>query len=285
MRSDADVLVLQEEELRLTIAAAAGGAIRELKWRGADLLRPAPRGGSDDPFEMACFPMVPFVNRIARGQFNFNGQTVRLGPNWSQDSHPLHGQGWRAAWAVVAASAAAATLRFAGGGDEWPWRYHCEQRFELAQDALHIGLSIQNMSDTPMPAMLGLHPYFPDPARAQLRARLPRVWRTDADALPLEETTTPPEWRFDPARALRSVSLDHCLSGWDGVAALSWPDRIVTVRARCCSHLHLYTPAGRNFFCIEPQSAAAGALGRGEATVVSPGERFAIEVRLAPGAV
>lgn len=285
MKIDADVLVLQKEALRLTIAARQGGAIRELKWRGQDVLRPAPAEGTDDPFEMACFPMVPFVNRIARGQFNFNGHTVRLRPNWSQDPHPLHGQGWRAPWAVVAASAAAATLRFEGGGDEWPWRYRCEQRFELAHDALHVELSIQNMSDTPMPAMLGLHPYFPDAARAELRARLPRVWRTDGDALPLEETTTPPEWRFDPARALRGVSLDHCLSGWDGVAALCWPDRIVTVRARCCSNLHLYTPAGRSFFCIEPQSAAAGALDRGEATVVSPGERFAIEVRFAPGAV
>lgn len=285
MKIGADVLVLQEEALRLTIAARQGGAIRELKWRGEDLLRPAPADATDDPFQMACFPMVPFVNRIARGQFKFNGHTVRLRPNWSEDPHPLHGQGWRADWTVAAASAAAATLRFEGGGDEWPWRYQCEQRFELAHGALRIELSIQNMSGTPMPAMLGLHPYFPDAARAELRARLPRVWRTDGDALPLEETPTPPEWRFDPARAVRTVSLDHCLSGWDGVAALSWPDRVVTVRAKCCNHLHLYAPAGRDFFCVEPQSAAPGALGRGEATVVSPGERFAIEVRLSPGAV
>lgn len=285
MKIGADLLVLQEEAMRLTISARQGGAIRELKWRGEDILRPAPADATDDPFQMACFPMVPFVNRIARGQFNFNGHTVRLRPNWSEDPHPLHGQGWRADWTVAAASAAAATLRFEGGGDEWPWRYQCEQRFELAHGALRIELSIQNMSGTPMPAMLGLHPYFPDAARAELRARLPRVWRTDGDALPLEETPTPPEWRFDPARAVRTVSLDHCLSGWDGLAALSWPDRVVTVRAKCCNHLHLYAPAGRDFFCVEPQSAAPGALGRGEATVVSPGERFAIEVRLSPGAV
>jgi aldose 1-epimerase len=284
MKTHADVLVLQDEALRLTLAPQLGGSIRELKWRGADVLRPAPAGASDDPFQMACFPMVPFVNRIARGCFEFNGQTVRLRPNWSADPHPLHGQGWRAPWNVAAASAAAATLSFEGGGDDWPWRYRCEQRFELASGALSVELSIQNMSSGPMPAMLGLHPYFPDAAHAQLFARLPRVWRTDGNALPVEEIATPCEWRFDPPRALRTVSLDHCLSGWDGTARLSWPDRLLTLRAAHCSHLHLYAPAGRDFFCIEPQSAAPGALARGDATTVLPGERCAIAVHFVPGA-
>ena len=284
MKTDADLLVLQDEAMRLTLAPHVGGSIRELTWRGEHVLRPASAGATDDPFEMACFPMVPFANRIARGCFDFDGQTVCLAPNWSADPHPLHGQGWRAAWTVTAASASAATLTFEGGGDEWPWRYRCEQRFELAHGALAVELSIRNMSSGPMPAMLGLHPYFPDADRAELRARLPRVWRTDGDALPLEETATPPEWHFDPPRPLRSVSLDHCLSGWNGVAVLSWPERSVTLRAAHCSHLHVYAPAGRDFFCVEPQSAAAGALGRGDATVVSSGERFAIAVRFAPGA-
>lgn len=284
MKTYADVLVLQDEAMWLTLAPHLGGSIRALKWHGKDVLRPAPAGNTDDPFQMACFPMVPFVNRIARGCFDFNGRTVRLPPNWSAESHPLHGQAWRAPWTVAAESASAATLTFEGGGDDWPWRYCCEQRFELAAGALSVELSIQNMSEESMPAMLGLHPYFPDASRAKLRARLPRVWRTDGNALPLEETATPPEWRFDAARALRTVALDHCLSGWDGTAKLSWPDRCVTLRATHCGHLHVYAPAGRDFFCVEPQSAAPGALGRGDATVVLPGERFAITVQLAPGA-
>ena len=283
-KTDADVLVLQDGAMQLTLAPGRGGAIRELKWRGADVLRAAPADATD-PFEMACFPLVPFANRIARGRFVFDGHAVQLQPNWSADPHPLHGQGWRAPWRVAAASRCAATLAFEGGGDAWPWRYRCEQRFELAHGVLVVALSIENLSDGPMPAMLGLHPYFPDAARAQLRARLPRVWRTDGDALPLEEMATPPEWRFDPPRALNTLALDHCLSGWDGVAALCWPDRFVTLRAEHCSHLHVYAPRGCDFFCIEPQSTAAGALGRGEATVVPTGERFGIEVRFEPGAV
>jgi aldose 1-epimerase len=284
MNTHADVLVLQDEAMRLTLAPHLGGCIRELKWHGEDLLRPARADVTDDPFEMACFPMVPFFNRIARGCFDFDGRTVRLPRNWSADPHPLHGQGWRAPWTVAAESVSGAMLIFEGGGDDWPWPYRCEQRFTLASDTLSIELSIQNMSNRPMPAMLGLHPYFPDAARAELFARLPRVWRTDGNALPLEETATPSEWRFDPPRALRTVSLDHCLSGWDGLAKLYWPDRFVTLRATGCNYLHVYAPVGRDFFCVEPQSAAAGALARGEATVLPSGERLAIGVHLAPGA-
>jgi aldose 1-epimerase len=80
------------------------------------------------------------------------------------------------------------------------------------------------------------------------------------------------------------VSLDHCLSGWDGIAQLRWPHRFLTINAAHCSYLHVYTPEGRDFFCIEPQSAAPGALARGEASVLSPGHRFAIAVRFTPGA-
>jgi aldose 1-epimerase len=136
-----------------------------------------------------------------------------------------------------------------------------------------------------MPAMLGLHPYFPEPAHAQMRAMLPRVWRTDTAALPLEQIETPSEWAFEPPRPIGTANLDHCFVDWNGVASLDWPDRHLTLRAARCPFLHVYSPPARNFFCIEPQTAPPGALerGAGEAAVLAAGERLAIEVRLLPG--
>jgi aldose 1-epimerase len=283
---DEDFLVLQHETTRLTVDPRAGGAIRAFDWRGKAIFRPTTAPAGHDPFDLACFPMAPYVNRVAHGQFSFGRHAVQLARNWSEDPHPLHGQGWRARWTVEAASNSNATLRFEGGADDWPWRYRCEQCFQLRADELSVELRIDNLSETSMPAMLGLHPYFCDPARAQLQAQLPRVWLTDCASLPVQETHTPPAWRFDPARAISAVPLDHCFSGWDGLATLRWPDRTVTVRAAHCSCLHIYAPAGRDFFCVEPQSAAPGALGRnaGEASVLAPGERFAIRVHFAVGA-
>ena len=49
---------------------------------------------------MACFPLVPYANRIANGRFAFAGDEVQLRRNWDRDPHPLHGQGWRSAWTI-----------------------------------------------------------------------------------------------------------------------------------------------------------------------------------------
>jgi aldose 1-epimerase len=295
---DTGVVVLRCESAQLSLDPMRGGAIRDFTWRGLDVLRPTPAEAGDDPLDVACFPMVPYVNRVADGHFDFLGRTVRLERNWFGEPHPLHGHGWRASWDVVSASNTTATLRFEGGGNEWPWRYRSEQCFELGPDELWVELSVENLSDSPMPAMLGLHPYFADATHAQLQAELPRIWLTDAAALPVEEAQTPVRWRFEDSRAIESVALDHCFTGWDGVASLRWPDRVVTIRAaQCnylhvvtiraaqCNYLHVYAPAGKDFFCAEPQTAPPGALGRnsGEATVVAPRERFAIRVQFAVG--
>ena len=286
MKSDEGLVVLQSAATRVVLDPRRGGTIRELKWRGRDVLRPTPAQAGDDPFDTACFPMVPFVNRIAHGRFEFGGRTVQLERNWSEDPHPLHGQGWRKPWNVVSESASGATLRFEGGADEWPWRYRCEQHFHLQQDGLSVELSLENLSNGPMPAMLGLHPYFPDATQARMNARLPRVWLTDRGALPLQEVQTPAAWSFEPARPVKTVALDHGFSGWDGVVSLRWPDRTVTVTAPGCRFLHVFAPAEQDYFCVEPQTAAAGALTRGaaEATVIAPGERTTLQVHFGVGA-
>lgn len=286
MKADEGLVVLQSQEMRLTVDPRRGGAVRELNWRGHNILRPTAAAAADDPFATACFPMVPYANRVASGCFIFDGRAVRLARNWSQDPHPLHGQGWRAPWTVTAASKSYAILRFEGGADEWPWRYCCEQRLQLLQDTLSVELSVRNLSDTRMPVMLGLHPYFPDAQHAQLRVQLPKVWLTDSEALPTREVQTPPGWDFEPARAVSAVALDHGFTAWNGIAFLRWPQYTVTVRAPDCKFLHIYTPAGRDFFCIEPQTAPPGALSRDpvEASVLAAGGRLAMRVHFSVGA-
>jgi aldose 1-epimerase len=287
MNIDEGHLVLRQGAARLTLDPRRGGVIREFDWQGIPIFRPTEPAAGDEPLEVACFAMAPFVNRIAQGRFEFDGRTVQLSRNWSGDPHPLHGDGWRAPWSVENVSTSSATLRFDGGGGEWPWRYRCEQKVELSPDGLSIELSIANSGAAPMPAMLGLHPYFRDAASARLQAQLPRVWLTDEAALPLKEVPTPSDWGFGHGRVVGTIPLDHCFAGWDGIATLRWPDRCVTVRATHCRCLQIYAPADRDFFCLEPQSHASGALGRNpkEIIVVAPGERSAIRVRFSVGKI
>ena len=100
---DADPLVLRHESHQLTLDPARGGTVREWHWRGLHILRPTPNGAINDPFARACFPMTPYVNRVAGGSFI---------------AEPIHGQGWRVPWTVMDKSATHATMRFEGGADE-----------------------------------------------------------------------------------------------------------------------------------------------------------------------
>lgn len=286
VKVDSAHLVLRHEDMQLILDATRGGAILEFSWRDRPIFRPTPRGAGTDPFSLACFPMVPYANRIAHGRFNFGARAVHLKRNWGAVPHPLHGQGWRSPWEVFAATASSASLIFEGGADEWPWHYLAEQHLQLSHNALSIRLSIENLAHSAMPVMLGLHPYFCDPDQAQLQAGTPSVWLTDNASLPTEEVATPPDWSFDQARSITAVPLDHCFTHWNSSAVIRWPDRKVHIRATNCRYLHIYTSSGRDFFCVEPMSAAVGALNRNrdEATVVQAGARFEIQVNFAVGA-
>jgi aldose 1-epimerase len=287
MNVDTGYLVLENGDTQLTLDAGRGGAIREFSWRDRPIFRPTPRGAGDDSFDLACFPMVPYVNRIAGGRFSFGARAVRLQRNWSQDPHPLHGQGWRSPWSVLDATDSSATLVFEGGAYDGPWRYRAEQQIKLSRSTLTVDLSVENLAQSSMPAMLGLHPYFGDAGRARLQANAPRVWLTDKASLPVEEVATPVEWSFDRGRSITAVPLDNCFADWNQSAVIQWPDRRVEIRATNCRYLHVYAPPGRDFFCVEPQSAAAGALtrGQGEAEVIAPGGRFEMQVSFEVGAV
>jgi aldose 1-epimerase len=284
MKVNSAPLVLRHEDTQLTLDAARGGVIREFRWRDRAIFRPTLSTAGTDPFAMACFPMVPYANRIAHGRFNFGSRVVHLKRNWAEDPHPLHGQGWHSPWQVFAATASSAVLMVEGGADEWPWHYLAEQHLQLSPGALSIRLSIENLAQSPMPVMLGLHPYFCDPELAWLQARIPKVWLTDNASLPIAEVVTPLDWSFDPARLITGVPLDHCFTHWNGTAVIRWPDLRVEIHASNCRYLHVYAPSGRDFFCVEPMSAAAGALNRNEAAVVQPGERFEIQACFAVGA-
>ena len=279
LKPGASYLMLQHEDARLVLDPAHGGVIRELSCLGRQVLRRT-LPGETDPMASACFPMVPYANRIADGRFRSGDHSVRLQPNWASDPTPLHGQGWRHPWRIVESSASDATLEFHGGGDEWPWRYRAEQHFRLSRTTLSVRLAVENLADSPMPAVLGLHPYFADAARARLKAHTPRVWTMDARSLPVAQVTTPAAWSFAEGRPVGELPLDHCFAGWDGIAALTWPEFTLRLRATNCSYLHVYVPRGATFFCAEPQTAPIGALSRerNEAAVVQPRQRYAIQV-------
>jgi aldose 1-epimerase len=205
------LLTLSSGQLELRLAPQAGGAIACFDWLGQSGRIPVLRGAEGIPgkvLDAASFPLVPFVNRVRGGRFEFRGREIRLAPNMAGDPNPLHGQGWLAAWKVEASSGRQALLSFRHEAGEWPWDYEAEQHFRLDDKGLSVRLSCRNMSNEPMPCGLGQHPYFPCTPETRLDTEVTHVWTIDEHVLPVEKV--PATGRYDLRnRAVCGQDLDR----------------------------------------------------------------------------
>ena len=128
---------------------------------------------------------------------------------------------------------------------------------------LVVELTLTSEADAPMPAGLGWHPYFPRTPRTTVTAAVSGLWLSDAEVMPTALSTPPPA--LDPARGLRvdEVVLDNCFAGWDRRAVVEWPERgarLVVSAESPLDFLMVYSPPGRDFFCLEPVSHAIDAV-------------------------
>lgn len=266
------LLSLQAGRLLVDLAPEAGGSIARFVVLGdgnkaGDALRPATEAAlaSGTGKDSACYPLVPFSNRIANGRLLFGDEQIHVPLNWPGVPHPMHGDGWSQAWTVAGRDARSAELVYKHDGRSgWPFRYRARQTFVLDETGLVAGMSIENLEDRDVPAGLGLHPYFPCDAETELTCRLRGVWETDAEVLPLNHVPVPPAWDFSQGRRVEGLGLDHCFDGWDGRATIAWPRRGMRLELSATEafrHLVIYVPDGQTFFCVEPVSHANGAVG------------------------
>lgn len=279
------MIAIEKGGARLVLAPEVGGAVARFTVGGRDVLRPMAAGAAD-ALLTASFPLVPFCNRIPQGRFQVAGREVVLPPNLADHPHALHGQGWRAAWAVEKAEGAEAVLSLDHAPGDWPWAYHAEQRFELSETGFRVTLTVTNASTETMPAGLGFHPYFPARPGQRLTAFNDGVWLIDADVLPT--VRHPGVWGPDWAAGAPVAGLDlidHCYTGWDQRAVLSAPGRPDTVvtASSDCAWLHLYVPPGEGYFCVEPCASRPDPFGAGETGMVAlePGQSRAIWMQIA----
>lgn len=270
---------LQAGDWALKAAPEHGGAILSLSHRGEDILRPTPAVIAD-PFDVACFPLVPYANRIANGRLTWNGETIRLAANHAKQAHPLHGTGWLNPWVVTAADSSRVTmqLRYAAD-DHWPWAFTAEQQLALSADGLSATLSIVNDDNRTMPVSLGFHPYFS--AADTLRFEAAGMWLTDEQMLPLvhARADTLGDWNSDGSLT-RPDLIDHCFTDWSSRAVVERQDRRFVLSADGATRLHVFVPPGEDFFCAEPVTAIPDAANRGEAASLPPGERQEIGMHI-----
>ena len=286
------MIVLSAGAATATIAPDTGGAIASFAYDGRDILRPTPRDAIDarEVRRHACYPLVPYSNRIANATLRHGGLDHALARNFAPEPHAIHGVGWQRAWATVASDATSAQLALvheATGETRaaWPWPFRATQSFRLRAHAtgatLALRLSLENRGDKAFPFGLGWHPFFPKPPGTTLHFDAGAVWSNDAASLPVERIDVPEAWRFAEPRELGDLALDNVFEASTGRATIAWPDRSLAVVVDADSALDrrvVYVPAGRDFLAFEPVTHMTDAFNRAARGVAATGAR-----RLPPG--
>jgi aldose 1-epimerase len=275
--------VRASDELEAVFLPELGGRLHRLRAFGHDLLRtpPDPDEHRAAPFFWGAYAMAPWCNRIAPGRTDVDGVTVDLRPNFP-DGSAIHGLVVNRPWTVNDDG----TLRcVAGGSDEgWPWPFEVEVRPSVDGATLELGLLLRNRSDRPMPAGIGLHPWFVTPVEVGLPAS--QVYASNTDSRP---DSQPVGGDLDlRTRRTPPPGLDGTWTGVGGPIELRWP--LIGIEARLVATprgpVAVASPREIGAVAIEPQTHGPDPLrrllrGEPEPLVrLPPGDELTLAVRI-----
>lgn len=280
-------MILTSSSLRLQIEPACGAGIARFDWIANDasvpLMRPyepraAGHAGMADANQLACYPLLPWSNRISGGGFSIEGRRVEVARNRADEAWPIHGTGWQRAWRVEHASESEALL----GLEEAvaaPYQFRAALRYAIRGSVLDVTMDVTNTGASALPFGLGLHPYFPRHDGVRLAAPARGIWINDGRTpLPVERTAVPEQWNF-ASETDTPAGLDHCFDGWNGRASIRWPQQGLRLELSADVERYIvYAPAQRDFFCFEPVdhcidavNQPGGAVANGM-TMLAPGQ-------------
>lgn len=236
-------------DLRAVVRADLGGSLAGL-WHGqTPVLRSVEAAALQGPRQSACFPLIPYSNRLGWRRFMWQGHEYTTVPNFEGSPHSLHGVGWQRPWQAVVCTNSAMTLRMRHLPDaDWPFAFDAEQRLVLTPRSLRMELDMTNTDKVPQPAGLGWHPYFPKRAASCVDIRVNSRWEADATLLPTHAVDQPAlRGRVD------AMNFDHCFGGWNGTALIEDAELMVRLSASV-PWLVVFTPPAQPHFCVEPVS-------------------------------
>jgi aldose 1-epimerase len=239
------------------IFPSLGGSLGSWRVGTQDMLRAADPADikAGELLGMASFPLVPYSNRIGNAQFEWNGVSHAIAPNFAPEPHAIHGVGWTRPWTITALTANSIIITLhAEADDQWPWPFRAEQHIIVEHDRLTLHLSAVNKADMPVPLAFGHHPYF-DAGGAALQFAAEHVWMSGPDTLPREAIVPCSGFDFSTPAPVADRNVDHCYSGTAGPAKIAWADRrfgLDIIASDSLSAAVVYIPASGRAFCYEP---------------------------------
>jgi aldose 1-epimerase len=251
-------LSFESDAVELTVLPGIGARWHRLRAFGQDVLR-TPGDLEEhvrDTFFWGAYPMAPWCGRVDAASLVIANRRVTLEPNFP-DGTAIHGQVYAVPWAVENET----TMRVVAGGDAWPWPYAVTAAFDVHDAVMRVDYALTNLSDAPMPAGIGVHPWYLKPLDVAIRATgvLSPNWATPAEPEPVKG-------EFD-LRELRPMPPDLDAT-WTDLAEppveLVWPTLGVraTMRATPALYVVAASPNERDAVALEAQTNAPQAFRR-----------------------
>ncbi len=214
--------------------------------------------------------MLPFADKLPHNRFDWNGKSIGVAE--SETTPWFHGWGLRLPWELAAHSAAGCEMQLhVMANRNWPWDYSGKLCVTMDTRGLEITLTVSNLSSTPMPANIGIHPYFRMPAGATANVGAKRVWVADSHRVGAFQ-----EYPVDAAAAwLRNGSPPEgappnlFFEQWNREASITYPNESLSLAmsSDCADFLTAFAPpAGMGYLCLEPVSDLPGIANRGIAS-------------------
>ena len=293
--------------IEVLIAPSIGNRAYSMKIGGADILY-MPAADISQLKDLSGIPfLAPWANRIPGGGFHANGNwyafnetlgVLRMHP----DHVAIHGMLTASdLWEVTDLGAddqhAWVTSRLEFWRDpkmmaNWPFAHDYEMTYRLADGSLEVSVSVRNLSDQPMPLVIGFHPYFvmPGVSRDSCVAHIPARLRVAVDDKLCATGEMLPNTLPDPT-PLAGHKLDDgfndLIRNSDGTSTfwLEGGGRRIEVQFGPKWQVGIvYAPPGHEYICFEPMAGITNAVNLGaegkypELQTVAPGtvwtERF-----------
>jgi aldose 1-epimerase len=270
----------------LTVTPGFGARLVRFRHKGRDLLRPTPDSVIAKPilYGFAGFPLMPYSGPLfgrdfPYGGFNFAGVRHELGRNIREEPTMTHGEAFVRAFSVTeqTGSMVDMTMIHDPTPGTFPFRFRGQVRYSLSDKGLSILLRLTSLDHRPMPAGLGIHPYFPKPPGTRLKFFSLAVWPPDGPdvidkgAVPLSEGLS-----FNDGPDVSTMVVDRLYEGWDGHAEVIAPDghRTVIEADGVLDKMQIYSAWDYPYVCVEPVSNTNDGFNRMEAGVGSHGVRI-----------
>jgi aldose 1-epimerase len=269
------------------VVVEVGGGLRTYEVAG----QPVVDGYAEDelPPGAAGQVLAPWPNRLRDGRYTWNGEEHQLALSEVPNHNAIHGLVRWLPWQPVSASDSAVTLACVlPPHPGYPWRLELGTTWSFGAAGLEATHTATNLSDSPAPFGLGLHPYLTVPGTRvdDIVLTIPADQRLIVDARKLPLGARPvagTDWDFTQGRRIGSAQLDTAFGG-NGAVVLASPggDRRVMVWAdeqfrwwQLFTADTLAEPRRRRSVAVEPMTCPPDAYHSGRDLVtLAPGEAW-----------